>query len=147
MNDTSPTGTTRENKTQKGSFTPGEIVCKVIADSPVLPTSSKQWTRAKKCKLVIDHDGLHFQENFIGLESLKKCTMHIYKSALFFEYGVLAVETDDATYHFGVKYDDFWKGDLPFPMERARQETPFILFRQILIIVILVYIFWEVVKN
>ena len=73
--------------------------------------------------------------------------MRIYKSAFFFEYGILSLTAVGKTYHFGLKYCEFWKGDLPFEVEKIHEETPFIIFRRSLILLILVYIFWKAVQH
>ena len=133
---------------QKHSYElPKTLNCKVIPNRKDVPTSSKEWTRAKKCSLTVDKTQLIFDDNTIRYEDIEHATITIYQSALFFEYGILSVNSHGVTHHFGIKYDDFWKGPLPFEVDRVSTETPFLLFRKGLILLIIVYIFWEVVKN
>lgn len=131
--------------------TPNIIVetfsCKIIKNRIELPKSNRDWTRAKSCKLSFTKNGLEYLDTITPYEEITQATIHIYQSAFFFEYGIFSISTHHFTHHFGIKYSDYWKGELPFPVERIAEETPFILFRRSLIIMILVYIFWEVVKK
>lgn len=135
---------TGDNASDKPSET---FSCKLIQDSQELPKSSRDWTRARRCTLSFTDNGLKYLDFFIPYEDITKATIHIYTSAFFFEYGIFSITTNEFTHHFGIKYSDYWKEELPFPVERIAQETPFILFRKSLIILILIYIFWEVVKK
>lgn len=132
---------------KKTSPPPKKITCKVIPDSTELPRSSKQWTRAQRCTLEFKENGLTFLKNYLPYEEIENAMIHIYPSAFFFEYGILSITIVGKTHHFGIQYTDSWKADLPFAVERIYEETPFILFRRSLIILILIYIFWEVVKK
>ncbi len=121
--------------------------CKIIKNSVELPKSNRDWTRAKRCKLTFTENGMEYLDTITPYEEITQATIHIYQSAFFFEYGIFSISTPHFTHHFGIKYSDYWKEELPFPVERIAEETPFILFRRSLIILILVYIFWEVVKK
>ncbi len=132
------------NSTDNATIT---FPCKIILDHDELPKSSKQWTRAKKYKLVIDKEGLSYGGFFTPFEDIEKATMHIYQSAFFFEYSILSIKSGKSTHYFGIKYSDYWKGDLPFELEKIHEKSPYLLFRKSLIILILIYIFWEVVKK
>ena len=134
--------TTNETKSYVGT----SFACKAILDKEEMPSSSRQWTRAKKYTLTFEEKGLAYGTIFTPYSEIEKATLHIYKSAFFFEYGILALETTAGKHFFGIKYSDFWKKDLPFEIEHREEETPYILFRRILMISILVYILWEVMK-
>ncbi len=121
--------------------------CKVILDSDEMPKSSRQWTRAKRSELVIDSKGLSYSNHFTRFAEIEEAKIHVYKSALFLEYCILTIKKQNSTHYFGIKYSDYWKGELPFDVEIIHEETPFLLFRKSLIILILIYIFWEVVKK
>lgn len=121
--------------------------CKVILNSEELPRLSRQWTRAQKCTLTFKEDGLAYLDQFTPYTKIEKATIHIYQSALFFEYGILSISTLEGKHHFGIKYSEEWQGELPFAVERIKGETPFLLFRKSLILCIIVYIFWELVKR
>lgn len=127
--------------------TPVSFKCKVILDSDEMPKSSRQWTRAKRSELVIDSRGLTYANHFTSFNEIEEATIHVYKSALFLEYCILSIKNNNSTHYFGVKYSDYWKGDLPFEVKTVHEETPFLLFRKSLIILIIIYIFWEVVKR
>lgn len=124
-----------------------EFPCKIITGSEELPHSSKLWRRAKRCNLRVDRQSLHFLDSSISYKDIDQATIHIYSSAFFFEYGILAIRAGETRVYFGIKYSDFWKGILPFPVERIEEHSPYILFRRGLIIMIFIYIFWEVVKK
>ena len=121
--------------------------CKVIYDRDELPRSHKQWTRAKRCTLTLEDRGLSYGDRFISYIDIHHARLHIYPSAFFFEYGILSITTPKGTDHFGIKYSPEWQGDLPFAVERVKEETPFILFRRIVMLCIIIYIFWEVVRH
>jgi hypothetical protein len=121
--------------------------CKVILNSEELPRLSKQWTRAKRCTLTFEKEGLSYLDLFTLYSEIDEATIQIYQSALFFEYGILSISTPNGKHHFGIKYSDEWKDTLPFPVERVKENTPFLLFRKSLILCIVVYIFWEVLRR
>lgn len=131
----------------RAAVPPLSIPCKVIQDSDVLPKSSRQWTRAKKCNLILEREFLQFENIQINYSDIESAAIHIYKSALFLEYGILSITSGGKTNYFGIKYDDNWQGELPFKVDRIHEETPFLLFRKSLIIVIIIYIFWELIKK
>ncbi len=121
--------------------------CKVIYDRDELPRSNKQWTRAKRCTLTLEDNGLSYDDRFISYDDIHHARLHIYPSAFFFEYGILSITTRKETVHFGIKYSPEWQGDLPFAVERVKEDTPFLLFRRIVMLCIIIYIFWEVVQH
>jgi len=140
---------TRAEHPGKGPYRPPAepIPCKGILDSNEFPKESRQWKRAKKYSLILKSDQLAFNGHVTKFEDIDRATIHIYQSALFLEYAVLSITSDGITNHFGIKYDDIWKSDLPFEVERIKEGTPFLLFRKSLIIVIIIYIFWQIVKH
>ena len=121
--------------------------CKVILNSEKLPNLSRQWTRAKRCTLTFEKEGLRYLDRFTPYREIDEATIHIYQSALFFEYGILSISTPAGKHHFGIKYSEEWQGKLPFAVERIKENTPFLLFRKSLILCIIVYIFWEILKR
>jgi len=123
------------------------ISCKVILNSEDLPRLSRQWTRAKRSTLTFEKEGLRYLDMFTSYSEIDEATLHIYQSALFFEYGILSITTGAGKHHFGIKYSEEWQGTLPFAVERVKENTPFLLFRKSLIVCIVVYIFWEVLKR
>ncbi|MBM9606210.1 hypothetical protein [Desulfopila inferna] len=123
------------------------FTCKIIPDSDELPGSSKQWTRAKRCTLRVLDDRLIYNDTYTSYAEMEKAEIHIYQSALFFEYGILSIKAGGKTNHFGIKYSDYWKGELPFPLERIHEETPYIFLRRTLIVAIIAYILWEIIQR
>ena len=121
--------------------------CKVIQDREQLPRSSSEWTRASKCTLQMREDRLTFLDKSIPYSLIDKAELHIYQSALFFEYGIFSIHHEGTTTHFGIKYDDYWKGDLPVEVERKTEETPFLLVRKSVIVVMIIYIIWEILTK
>ena len=132
--------------TEEESYVGASFTCKAILDKEEMPSSSKQWTRAKKYTLTFKDNGLEYGVFFTPYSEIEKATLHIYKSAFFFEYAILALETTAGKHFFGIKYSDFWKEDLPFAIEHREEETPYIFFRRILMVCIIVYIVWEILK-
>lgn len=132
--------------TEAESYTGASFTCKAILDRNEMPNSSREWNRAKKYTLTFEEDGLAYGSIFTPYTEIESATLHIYKSAFFFEYGILRIETPTGNHFFGIKYSDFWKGELPFTLEHKEEESPYILYRRILMIGIVVYIIWEIVK-
>ncbi len=126
---------------------PTSFSCKVILDSEELPRQSRQWTRAKRCTLTFDKNGLVYNDTFTPYPEIDNAEIHIYQSALFFEYGILSISTPSGKHHFGIKYSEKWQEELPFAVERVQESTPFLLFRKSLILCIVIYIFWELLKR
>jgi len=127
--------------------TPVVIQCKVIENSDVFPSSSRQWTRAEKCKLEFTEDALHFKTSVIRYEDIEDAKIHIYQSALLFEYGVFSLTSGGKTLYFGIKYDTLWKDELPFAVERIHVETPFLQIRKAVLFVMVLYVIWELIKQ
>ena len=121
--------------------------CKVILNSEELPRLSRHWTRAKRCTLTFKKEGLAYLDQFTPYSEIDEATIHIYQSALFFEYGILSISTPEGKHHFGIKYSEEWQKQLPFAVKRITENTPFLLFRKSLILCIIVYIFWELLKR
>lgn len=121
--------------------------CKVILNSDELPRLSRQWTRAKRCTLIFEKDGLSYLDLYTPYSEIDEATIHIYQSALFLDYGIFSISTPAGKHHFGIKYSEEWQGELPFAVERVNESTPFLLFRKSLILCIVVYIFWEILKR
>lgn len=136
----------QQNETEGITDTPITFICKVILNSDDFPQSNKQWTRAKKSKLHITGKGLSYEDYFVPFSEIKKATINIYKSALFMEYSILSIKHGETTHYFGLKYTDYWKGELPFALKTIHKDTPFLLYRKSLIILIVIYILWQVVK-
>lgn len=147
-----PEKTSEETFTEKNTNSDWQLPaapfsCKVILNSEELPRLSRQWTRARRCNLTFEEEGLSYLNLFTSYAEINKATIHIYPSALFFEYGILSISTPEGKHHFGIKYSEEWQGKLPFAVERIKENTPFLLFRKSLILCIVVYIFWEILKR
>jgi hypothetical protein len=150
MEETTPEKTVEETTELKANSQlplPAQFSCKVILDSEELPHLNRQWTRARRCTLSFEKLGLSYLDQFTPYSEINDATIHIYQSALFFEYGVFSISTPTGKHHFGIKYSEEWQNNLPFAVKRIREETPFLLFRKSLIICIIVYIFWELLKR
>jgi hypothetical protein len=145
MHEKAPEETLATNMTTSAPMPP--FACKVILNSEELPKLSRQWTRAKRCTLTFKKEGLWYLDLFTHYSEIDEATIHVYQSALFFEYGILSISTPTGRHHFGIKYSEEWHGELPFAVKRIHEETPFLLFRKSLIFCIIIYIFWEILKR
>lgn len=123
------------------------FMAKVIRDKETFPSASKRWNRAPKCTLKIESTELSYDDWCIPFKEINKATIRTYRSALFFEYAILSIETDSNTHHFGIKYDDYWKGELPFAVERISEDTPFLLVRQAIIVCGIIYVLWQLITR
>lgn len=134
-------------KIEAESYIGASFTCKAILDQDELPSSNKQWTRATKYTLTFEEEGLAYGAIFTPYSEIKNATIHIYKSAFFFEYGILKIELPSGKHFFGIKYSKFWQQKLPFPLEHREEESPYIFYRRILMLCIVGYILWEIIKN
>lgn len=135
-----------DNRTTMIGNSPVVIQCKIIENADSFPSSSRQWTRAEKCTLEFTGEALHFKSSSVKYEEIEDAKVHIYQSALLFEYGVFSFNIGGKTVYFGIKYDSLWKNELPFPVERIHVETPFLLIRKAVLLVMVLYVIWEFIK-
>ena len=121
--------------------------CKLISNKEEVSLLGKDWAYAKRCFLEFGNNKLIFPENDIYFNEIKLATMRIYRSAFFIQGCVLTIKGDSFIHHFGLKYSDFWKAELPFKVERVNERPPFLLLRQSLIIILIIYVLYQLAQK
>lgn len=121
--------------------------CNAIFDQEEVPLVGKVWKRAKQCILEVDDGGFHFNDTTIAHERLKRVSLRVFDSGFFIRCCVVTLQGDDFCHHFAMKYSDFWEKDLlPIQVEKVKEETPFLMVRKALIVLIVFYIVYELLK-
>ncbi len=137
----------RETSEEQDPFETKEtFVCKAVLDKETVPLFGKEWKRAKRFDLVVDSRGITFGETTISYQEIDHLTLRVFESALFIKCCVISLKGKDFSYHFAMKYSEFWEGNLPIEIERIEEETPLLYVRKALIFMIVVYILYELIK-
>ena len=76
------------------------------------------WLLSRRARLKVFSDRLECGDWKIKREEISSAVLYSIRQSLVIPGYVLKVETDGKTYHFGLNYDSFWKGELPFPVKR-----------------------------
>jgi hypothetical protein len=92
----------------------------VIGDGEQLRTGPK-WITARRGLLKLYSDRLTCGDWTIAYDDIREAVLSSFRSPILRIPGyVLAVRTDNDTYHFGLNGWRYWKGELPFPVTRNR---------------------------
>ena len=90
----------------------------VIGDGDQLRMGPK-WITARRGLLKLYSDRLTCGDWTIPYDDIREAVLSSFRSPILRIPGyVLAVRTDNETYHFGLNGWQFWKGELPFPVKR-----------------------------
>lgn len=93
----------------------------VIADGDQLRTGPK-WIMSRRGRLKLYSDRLECGDWAIAYDNVREAVLSSFRSPILRIPGyVLAVRTENETYHFGLNGCRYWKGELPFPV--TRQQT------------------------
>ncbi|MDH4127921.1 MAG: hypothetical protein OEV44_04155 [Spirochaetota bacterium] len=106
------------------------------------------WVNAEKYTLYADEN--HFQVAGISIpySEILNARLAILPSAVFFPMCILTIKTkDNRIFHFGLRYNSFWKKDLPFSIERIVTKPTLLWPRRIAVWIILLtvisyLVFW-----
>lgn len=94
------------------------------------------WVTARRASLKVFSNRLECGDWKIGYEEIKESGLYSIRTNFVIPGYVLKVATENKTYHFGLNYGRFWKGTLPFEVQREKGKmkySPFsILIRALL---------------
>jgi len=78
-----------------------------------------KWALARRSRLVLFDDHLKCGNWHIAYDEIKQAALKKQRGLIVSGY-VLMVETAQKVYQFGLNGGSFWKGELPFPVERMK---------------------------
>jgi len=118
----------------------------VIADGDQLRTGPN-WIMSRRGRLKVYHDRLECGDWDIRYPDVREAVLSSFRSPILRIPGyVLAVRTDNDTYHFGLNGGQYWKGELPFPVKRQRvrlKMSPISILARAVLIGYLLYFLWR----
>ncbi len=128
------------------SDSPEAFVCKAIFNRDEVPLFGKEWKRAKQCMLEVDSAGFSFGGTAIPYKKIDQITLRTFESAFFFKCCVITLKGEDFSHHFAMRYSEFWEKELPVKVERVKEETPFLQVRKAVMVLIIIYIIYELLR-
>ena len=122
----------------------------VIADGDQLRTGPK-WITARRGLLKIYPDRLECGNWTIEYTEIREAVLSSFRSPILRIPGyILAVRTNDDTYHFGLNGWRYWKGELPFPVMRVQARlkmSPISIVARAVLIGYAVYFVWNAIRR
>jgi hypothetical protein len=100
------------------------------------------WMLSRRAFLKVYDDHIQCGDWKIGYPDIKDAVLYSLHSMLFIPGYVLHVATDNKTYHFGLNWGRFWKGDLPFPVRHEKGKMRFSAFSILIRMAAIGYIIW-----
>ncbi len=92
----------------------------VIAEGDQLRCGPR-WIAARRAKLRLYSDRLECGNWTVPYDQIRDAVLTSFRSPILRIPGyVLSVRTDEKTYHFGLSGSRYWRGELPFPVNRER---------------------------
>ena len=106
------------------------------------------WLLSRRASLKVFDDHLECGDWRIDYSEIKNavlCSFHTF--FLRIPGYILTVETKHQTYHFGLNgWGRFWKGDLPFSVQREKGKLGFTWFSiavRLIVVACIVYLIWQ----
>lgn len=124
-----------------------KFFCKALLDKDQVSLLGKEWAFAKRCLLEVKEDKLIVSGKEILFKSIKSATLRIYRSAFFIQGCILTIKGEGFTHNFGLTYSDYWKGDLPFSVQRSYETPPFLLIRQGIVFILILYTAYMIIQG
>lgn len=122
----------------------------VIADGDQLRTGPK-WITSRRGRLRLYSDRFECGDWTIPYDAIREAVLSSFRSPILRIPGyVLAVRTDDETYHFGLNGWRYWDGELPFPVSRQKTRlkmSPISIVARAVLIGYAVYFLWHWVAS
>ena len=104
------------------------------------------WAFSRRGRLKVYNDHLTCGDWRVEYSEVKAATLYTFRSTFYLPGHILKLETADRTYHFGLNGAKFWKGELPFPVEREKAKLRYSwpsLLARIVLIGYLVHLLWK----
>ena len=100
------------------------------------------WVTARRGSLKVFQNHLECGDWKIGYVEIKESVLYSVRTNFVIPGYVLKVATENKTYHFGLNYGRFWKGTLPFEVQREKGKmnySPFSIAVRVLLYGALAY--------
>ena len=109
------------------------------------------WALSRRAFLKIFDDHIECGNWRIDYKEIRSAVLHTFPS-IFMGHGyVLAIETTDKTYHFGLNRGRFWTKDLPFEVTRAEKTrlkySAFSIAVRAILVGYVAYAAWKWIQN
>ncbi|MEM6821482.1 MAG: hypothetical protein AAF558_06030 [Verrucomicrobiota bacterium] len=104
------------------------------------------WVLSRRGILKVYEDRLECGDWTIPYIGISDAILYSVTSTLFIPGYVLKVSTKERTYHFGLNWNPFWKGELPFPVKREKGKLGYSRFSLIIrffLVGYLLYLLWN----
>ena len=104
------------------------------------------WLFSRRAQLRVFSDRIECGDWRIGNSEIKHAVLFAIRQSLVIPGYVLKVETAEKTYHFGLNYSAFWKGELPFTVERTKGRlaySPFSIVIRFIALGAVAYLLWQ----
>jgi hypothetical protein len=108
------------------------------------------WMLARRARLLVFNDRLECGDWRIENTEIKNAVLYSVRQSFVIPGYILKVETENKTYHFGLNYGSFWKGDLPFSVQRENGRlaySPFSIVLRIAALAYLGYLLWQYLQK
>ncbi|MDM8518351.1 hypothetical protein QUF76_19320 [Desulfobacterales bacterium HSG16] len=123
-----------------------KFFCKAVLNKNQVSLLGRDWAFSKRCQLEIKEDKFIVAGQEILLEAIKSATLRIYRSAFFIQGCVLTIKGEGFIHNFGLNYSDYWKSDLPFPVQRSYEKPPYLLIRQGIVVILILYSTYKIIQ-
>ena len=104
------------------------------------------WVLSRRGILKVFGDRLECGDWRIPYSDISEAVLYSIRSILFIPGYVLRIQTKDRTYHFGMNWGAFWKGQLPFAVRREKGKLGYSVFSvavRLLLLGYLGYLLWS----
>ena len=106
-----------------------------------------QWITSRRATLKLFQDRLECGDWTVRYEDIREAILSAFRSPILRIPGfVLAVRTNDQTFHFGLNGGRYWDGELPFEVERKKSRlrlSPISLLARIAVVGGILYLLWQ----
>jgi hypothetical protein len=109
---------------------------------------SHNWVMSRRGILRVTTEGLECGNWYISYSDIQEAVLFSTRQ-MFIPGYVLRVRTNSQIYQFGLNPGAFWKGDLPFPVQRERirlKYSPFSILVRLLWLAAMAYFIWRLFK-
>jgi hypothetical protein len=99
------------------------------------------WLLSRRGTLRVFDDHLECGDWRIELAEIRSAILFSFRSTFLRIPGyILSIETPDRTFHFGLNWGSYWKGELPFPVRRERGKLSYTWFSLLVRLVLVAYV-------
>lgn len=96
-----------------------KCMTKAVTSEEGGPERAFSWATARRGRLEVTDEEISLGQWRIRYEDIEEATLLSVRQ-MFIPGYILRIRARGVTYHFGLNWGRFWKGDLPFPVERKR---------------------------